>query len=299
MSHVASTWAWQQKLDNARHKLLLVKLADSANDDGFCWPSVRTLAEHTGISKSAISRATKALADAGLIRIVERLKQDGSRGSNYYFLLMPGVSHSGGTPASHSGRDTVSHAERDITVKNPQENRQDPSAARAAEPAPEHLGERRWRVASKRPNAGPFVVDLSTTKCTCENRSTTPCRHVRAAALAEERAEKVRLKALRDAVWDGLTEAFGQPAERQKSGFGAIRNAIFEHLVAEEVEQTPERWKVEVGRRYNALVLDWGVGKVTLHSFGQNWIVAGKLLKGGSTSHPSGHNMDDGLDAYN
>ena len=45
-----SSWAWQQEVDDPSAKLVLVKLADSANDDGVCWPSHRKLARDCGLS---------------------------------------------------------------------------------------------------------------------------------------------------------------------------------------------------------------------------------------------------------
>lgn len=125
--------------------------------------------------------------------------------------------------------------------------------------------------------------------CTCENRAATICRHQKAAALAESRAEKVRLRTLRDAVWDALEASFGKPAAKQKDGFGSVRNVIVERLTDEGVEQSPEAWTSEVKARYAALVQEWGVGKVTLHAFGQNWNLAGKLLD----DRPSGNNVGD------
>jgi hypothetical protein len=36
-------------------KLVLISLADQANDDGVCWPSVRTIGRRTGLSPRRIS----------------------------------------------------------------------------------------------------------------------------------------------------------------------------------------------------------------------------------------------------
>ena len=40
--------AWRIKLDNSGLKLVLLALADMANDAGECWPSRGTLAEMCG-----------------------------------------------------------------------------------------------------------------------------------------------------------------------------------------------------------------------------------------------------------
>jgi Helix-turn-helix domain len=42
-------------------KSVLVSLADNANDDGFCWPSIDTISERTCASRRAVIEAIKAL----------------------------------------------------------------------------------------------------------------------------------------------------------------------------------------------------------------------------------------------
>lgn len=42
-------------------KLVLISLADQANDDGFCWPSVESMIVRTGLSERAIQGALKGL----------------------------------------------------------------------------------------------------------------------------------------------------------------------------------------------------------------------------------------------
>lgn len=111
VSHHVSSWAWRQPITNPRQKLVLVKLADSANDDGVCWPSLRTLARDTGMSKSAVERNAVELEKLGLLRIEKRTRPDGGHTSNLYHLgpgqgVPPeedGVSRSGGTGCPAQG----------------------------------------------------------------------------------------------------------------------------------------------------------------------------------------------------
>lgn len=88
MSVEASRWAWKQRIADPTAKLLLLKLADQANDDGVCWPSRRSLADDCGIGLSTISRKTAELADAGLLTIEQRERGDGSHTSNLYRLAI-------------------------------------------------------------------------------------------------------------------------------------------------------------------------------------------------------------------
>ena len=54
MSNEAITWAWKQQV-GPREKLLLICLADAANDEDWqCWPSQRHIAEKTGYSIATV-----------------------------------------------------------------------------------------------------------------------------------------------------------------------------------------------------------------------------------------------------
>ena len=98
MSIRAIDWAFNQKCKNPAQKLVLIKLADNANDEGGCWPSLSYMAEHCDMSRSSISEHCKALADLGLVEIVPRFK-DGVQLPNYYKLKIP--MKSGVRPTEH------------------------------------------------------------------------------------------------------------------------------------------------------------------------------------------------------
>lgn len=87
MSHLVSSWAWAVKLDDPSTKLLLVKLADSANDDGICWPSQTTLGEHCGLSERSIRYKLETLRKSGLVEVVRNRRADGTLAGNVYQLL--------------------------------------------------------------------------------------------------------------------------------------------------------------------------------------------------------------------
>lgn len=112
LSHAVSAWAWQQTATSPAQKLVLVKLADSANDDGVCWPSLRTLERHLGMGKSSVDRHVKKLVEAGLMTVEQRNHTAGRRRSNLYRLGPPTLSHPGGT----TSEGTLSQPERDNVV---------------------------------------------------------------------------------------------------------------------------------------------------------------------------------------
>ena len=64
-------------------KAVLISLADQANDQGVCWPSVRTISVRTCLSERSVRRAIKELVDAGLIAVRER------RGTSSVYQITP------------------------------------------------------------------------------------------------------------------------------------------------------------------------------------------------------------------
>ena len=83
MSLRAIVWAFAQHCPTANAKLVLIKLADNANDDGECWPSHRRVAEDTGLSRRTVIRYVKLLAEAGLIRLEHRVNGVGNLPNRY------------------------------------------------------------------------------------------------------------------------------------------------------------------------------------------------------------------------
>lgn len=82
-------WAWQQKL-SPTPKLVLMALADAANDYGVCWPSVSTVATKCCVSTRTVRRVLQQLVDGGLMLSEQRYRKDGSCSSNRYRLQLEG-----------------------------------------------------------------------------------------------------------------------------------------------------------------------------------------------------------------
>lgn len=91
MSIKALNWAWEQRLEPST-KLVLLALADIADDAGRCWPSVATLAKKVHASERNVRRILQKLrSDNGqqaLLRAEERRREDGSQSSNIYVLQL-------------------------------------------------------------------------------------------------------------------------------------------------------------------------------------------------------------------
>jgi biotin operon repressor len=62
--HITSA-AWKTRIPCHTTKLVLLKLADSANDEGVSWPHVETIARETGISRASVFRSIAKLKECG------------------------------------------------------------------------------------------------------------------------------------------------------------------------------------------------------------------------------------------
>ena len=65
-------------------------LADAADDQGACWPSIATLARKCTVSTRTMQRSLRTLIDSGLLIAELRQRRDGSSTSNRYRLLIAG-----------------------------------------------------------------------------------------------------------------------------------------------------------------------------------------------------------------
>ncbi|MGA3682506.1 helix-turn-helix domain-containing protein [Pseudomonas graminis] len=82
--------AMKTKVGNPLRKLVLIKLADNAGDQGECWPSYQHIADQCEIDRSTVRKHIKQLEAQGLVRIENR---EGPKGNstNLYFLTISGV----------------------------------------------------------------------------------------------------------------------------------------------------------------------------------------------------------------
>ena len=67
---------------------LAYALASRANEQGSCYPSVRTISADTGLSRSTIFAHLKTLRDKGLLRVRSQFRANGGRKSSLYTLLV-------------------------------------------------------------------------------------------------------------------------------------------------------------------------------------------------------------------
>mgnify|MGYP003675422066 FL=1 len=101
MSVRAMAWAWRQQLSGPE-KLVLMAIADHADDDGICWPGNAHIGRKCSLSQRSVQRHIKNLIDNGYMVAYRRFRPTGGQTSNRYALNVEGVTH------SHGGGDSVS-----------------------------------------------------------------------------------------------------------------------------------------------------------------------------------------------
>ncbi|GAB0076995.1 helix-turn-helix domain-containing protein [Pseudomonas syringae] len=123
--------AMKTKVGNPLRKLVLVKLADNASDQGECWPSYQHIADQCEIDRSTVRRHIKNLADQGLLRIENRAGPKGNS-SNLYFLTLEG----GGTDSTPVGPKSTGVGTQPTPPVGPESTRTSHSSEPVNEPKP-------------------------------------------------------------------------------------------------------------------------------------------------------------------
>ena len=86
MSIQAVAWAISQRVGSPTGKVLLMCLANYANEHGECWPSQKTISREAELGERATRDWLKKLEDNGFIERRRRNRNDGSRTSDFIIL---------------------------------------------------------------------------------------------------------------------------------------------------------------------------------------------------------------------
>lgn len=83
MSTMIMSACWPLQGMSATQKTVLISLADNANDEGVCWPSVPKIAMRTCLSERAVQGSIRWLCSTGILSTAER------RGRSTLYTLTP------------------------------------------------------------------------------------------------------------------------------------------------------------------------------------------------------------------
>ncbi len=84
MSWHATEWARAQRTGSPTAKAVLAYLAERANDDGECWPSVDLIAAETELGRRTVIRQIAALETGGWLAVIRS-----RRGNRYRLAVVP------------------------------------------------------------------------------------------------------------------------------------------------------------------------------------------------------------------
>lgn len=185
MSIAALNWAWGQTDLSSSTKLVLVALADRANEDtGECWPGLESVAKRACMSTRQVSRHLTKLTEAGLISRRRIRRDDGTLGK-YVFrvnLDQPTLTetppdtddqwtdatsgHSGSSPPDIEGPDhrtsvsaqEATHSEPSQEPRAPEEK---PAQSHQAFAAIEDYIRRWGRTDPDRPPPPPWMLEVT------------------------------------------------------------------------------------------------------------------------------------------
>ena len=79
-----------ENLDSNK-KLIMLSLADNANDEGYCYPSLNTIVSKTSLSKKTVIKHIKELQEKNLLLSQKRSRKNGGRYSSIY-IIYPQIS---------------------------------------------------------------------------------------------------------------------------------------------------------------------------------------------------------------
>ena len=160
MSIKVMTWAWGLSNMNSGEKLVLLALADHADDEGYCWPGTTGIAVKCSISRPTLNKHLHTLADLKILCVAHRQDGAGRTISNGYQLHLSGVCKA----CKHGTIEVKSHVYRPVAPSCPEPSpypSPEPGttpgegfATEVAQPSPAPKGAKRAKVS--KPAQIPF-----------------------------------------------------------------------------------------------------------------------------------------------
>lgn len=99
MSFKVTKWAWSRSESRNGARLVLLALADRADDHGFAWPSIEDLCERTKLSPRAVQKAITNLVELGELKV----ESGGGRRVRNRYTIIPKPRTSDGVTGEYPG----------------------------------------------------------------------------------------------------------------------------------------------------------------------------------------------------
>lgn len=99
MSFKVTNWAWSRSESRNGARLVMLALADRADDDGFAWPSIEDLCERTKLSPRAVQKAITNLVELGELKV----ESGGGRRVRNRYTIVPKPRTSDGVTGEYPG----------------------------------------------------------------------------------------------------------------------------------------------------------------------------------------------------
>lgn len=103
--------AMAARVGSPTRKIVLIKLADNANDAGDCWPSLQHIADDCEMTKRAVRNQINALIEMGLVSKKPRY-HDNRQCSNGYHLTLDSIAEGGRNEVPPGGNEVPGEGER-------------------------------------------------------------------------------------------------------------------------------------------------------------------------------------------
>jgi hypothetical protein len=88
MSIKIMSTVFEKSQTTANARLVLLCLADCANDEGVCWPSMRKLAQKANLSEASTKKYLNSLIEVGVVEKDEQQDYSGRQTSNLYTIII-------------------------------------------------------------------------------------------------------------------------------------------------------------------------------------------------------------------
>lgn len=240
MSTIIMAQCWPMGGMSPAQKAVLISLADQANDDGYCWPSVKTISTRTCLSERAVQGAIRWLADSNILHSSER------RGTSTVYQLTPAAyaplqemrpadaapRAAGNAPPPPQMLHPTPAASAPKPSMNHQLNRNEPNAKRVTAPTfevPDWINKQHWDAWHS---------------CDKRKKATAEQKQMAVDKLAKWKAEgidhELALESAAIAGWQGLfkPDAFGPggaPVNRGRSAGNQNKHAAAAATIYEGV----------------------------------------------------------------